>query len=145
MAASSPVGRIAASPLPAAMKAGVERELGVRFTPDLIARGRMSTVVVDVRKLDANLEKEIGHHVGPGGSGAAKPGSYSGFQEFLAQARAKGIAVEQPRIVLNARGNPSIANGRHRFAVLRDMGVAALPVSVPRHQAATFRHHFGVS
>jgi hypothetical protein len=131
-------------PMPALVKAQIEAELGVKFTPAYGDRGKTTTVVVDVERLNAELRKDVGFHVGPGGVGpSAKPGAYQGFREFLDRARKQGIAIEQARIVLDAEGRPSIDNGRHRFAVLRDLGVKAIPVSVPRSQAAKFRRMFG--
>src|SRR5208283_1913776 len=111
------------------------------------ARGNPSyqTVVIDVAKVAADLALSPGQYIGPGGTGAAIGGRYEEFQRFLARAKEKGIAIEQPRMYLAVdTGRIDIGDGRHRFAVFRDMGVAWLPVTVRRSEAAEIRRRYGV-
>jgi hypothetical protein len=129
----------------------VERHLGMKFVPTHAAKvHRDVTVIVDVAKVEASLMAERAFHVGPLGTGAAIPGRYAGVRAFFAKARktfgkAKEILVEIGRAALNALGNVHIRDGRHRFAVLRDQGAKAVPMSVPRSDAAEFRAKFGVT
>ncbi len=124
--------------------ADVEAAVGVRFVPSEGAdNADDATVIADVAALEASLAKDAGSHVGPGGTGAAISGRYAEFQRFLAKARAESIPVEMPRMGLDADGNATVINGRHRFAVLRDEGVTALPVSVDKDAARKFKRKFG--
>ena len=134
-------------PIAPTAKAIAERSLGVRFVPAPAARGNPSyqTVVIDVAKVAADLALSPGQYVGPGGTGAAIGGRYEEFERFLARAREKGIAIEMPRMYLAAdTGRIDIGDGRHRFAVFRDLGATWLPVSVRRKEAEEIRRRYGV-
>ena len=132
-------------PIPTPIKAKIEAELGVKFAPAPVAQGNpeYTTVVVDVAKADADLALEPSSYVGPGGSGAAIGGRYEEFARFLAEAKAKGLAIEQPRAFIGTDGRFGLGDGRHRFAVLRDQGARAIPVSVRKDQAAAMRARYG--
>jgi hypothetical protein len=120
-----------------------EAQAGVKFAASYHDLGG-PFVVVDVAALDAALARSPTAHVGPGGEGAsAKPGAYDRFVEFLEKARAEGIAVETPRLSLDDEGRPVLGDGRHRFAVFRDMGVTLLPVTVRKAEFADVRDRFG--
>lgn len=116
---------------------------GVTFTPSAAAKAqRMTTVMVDVAKLDEAFQKDTGFAIGPGGAGAIT-GRREAFLAFLAKARAEGKPVEQPQVTVDPEGGVAFVDGRHRFSVLRDQGVERLPISVPRSQAARARRFFG--
>ncbi len=122
-------------------KESIEADLGVKFAAP---RKGDAAVVVSIPRLDAELAKDEGYHVGLGGSGpSAKPGAYDRFHDFLVKAKAEGIAVEMPRVILDADGEPIISDGRHRWAVWRDMGLAALPIAVPTKSDKIFAERFG--
>jgi hypothetical protein len=125
-------------------KAAVEAEVGVKFARAYAAEGD-TAVVADLAALVAALRTaDPGELVGPGGTGpSAKPGAYQRFLEFLARARAEGIAVEMPRLGFDAQGNPTVIDGRHRIAVLSDLGYAYLPVTVDPAESGEFRRRFG--
>jgi hypothetical protein len=107
-----------------------------QFTP---AKGDgHTTVQADVGKLDASLAKDPDMYVGPGGAGGIK-GRYQRFQDYLKT----GKPVEQPQVAMGPNGEASVVNGRHRMAVLRDQGMASMPVSVPNEDAAAFSAKFG--
>lgn len=126
-------------PTPAAVAA----EIGVKFTPAYAAEDD-ATVVVDLATLDAALRNDPKEYVGPGGIGpSSKPGAYQRFLEFLARAREQGIAVDMPRLGFDAQGNPTVIDGRHRIAAIRDLGYPYLPVTVDPTVAAEFRRRFG--
>jgi ParB-like chromosome segregation protein Spo0J len=40
-------------------------------------------------------------------------------------------------------GTPTVIDGRHRLAAMRDAGVRLVPVTVPRAAARRFRELFG--
>ena len=129
-------------------KAIAEKSLGVRFVHPPVARGNpgYTTVVVDVAKVNADLALSPGQYVGPGGTGAAIGGRYKEFQRFLARAREKGIAIEQPRMYLAAdTGLIDIGDGRHRFTVFRDLGATWLPVTVRKSEATEIRRRYGAT
>jgi len=99
-------------------------------------------VNVDTAKLDAEWKASDppGFYVGPGGTENAIHGRYERFQKWLKDN--PGTPIEAPLISYNDyddRGGVSFTNGRHRFAVLRDMGYPRVSVMVPMSQAKTFR------
>ena len=130
--------------------AAVAAALGVTLKPPSLTFTRAetesvgyATVLVDVANLDAELAKDQGFYVGPGGTAAAIVGRYEEFGRFAAKAEKEGIAIEQPRMGLDVAGQGFIGNGRHRWAWLRDRGFRSIPVSVPKEQAAAFRARYG--
>ena len=117
---------------------------GVKFvrTPGQAAT-RYVLVRADVGKLDRSLASDKGgFHVGPGGAGGV-PGRHAEAARFLGRARAEGIAVHAPRAGIDRAGRAYLGDGRHRFAAARDSGATAVPVAVPRGQAARFSRLFG--
>jgi hypothetical protein len=48
-----------------------------------------------------------------------------------------------PRLGFDAQGNPTVIDGRHRIAVLRDLGHPHLPVTIDPSAAGEFRRRFG--
>jgi ParB-like chromosome segregation protein Spo0J len=40
-------------------------------------------------------------------------------------------------------GEASFVDGRHRFAVLRDLGLKTIPVTVAKEEATAFRRKYG--
>ncbi len=88
---------------------------------------------VRVDKLDALSQRWArDFHVGPGGTGNAIAGRYERFQKFLEDhphgpIRASDIHLEKNRFVWG--------DGRHRFAVLRDMGREYTVVQALKDQA----------
>jgi hypothetical protein len=119
------------------------RATNLKFVPSQRAiDSGMRTVWVDVKALDAGFQKDAGFAIAPGGAGAI-PGRLAGFRAFLKKAKASGTPIEQPEVTVAADGAVSFTNGRHRFAVLRDLGVRILPVSVARAAVALVRRLFG--
>lgn len=121
---------VAAKPLPAP-----------RFVPSPAAslHGDV-TVRVRVDVIEASIRRDPSDYVGPGGKGGA-PGRYANVEQFV---RA-GKPIEQPRVALGFAGEVVIRDGRHRFAVLRDLGVKEIAVSVAREDAARFRTLYGAT
>lgn len=111
----------------------------LKFKPSDRARdNEQRTVWVDVGKLDAGFQKDKGFAIKPGGKGAI-PGRLAEFRRFLR----RGTPIEQPEVTVDDDGTVSFTNGRHRFAVLRDMGMTKIPVSVDRSQVTIARKLFG--
>lgn len=79
-----------------------------------------TTVLVNVQ----SVERDLADPPGPG------PRRFNG-------------AVEQPRLALDFAGQPILSGGRRVWAWARDNGVAAVPVSVRRAQAAEVRRRYG--
>lgn len=108
---------------------------------EISGRGEV-LVMVDPARLDAAWAR--GHPdyylpaQGPGKSEVK--GRREGFKDFLA----KGKPVQASRVSYDPdTGAVDFIDGRHRFAVLRDLGLHAVGVMVPRKQADTFRELFG--
>jgi len=107
--------------------------------PDRAKRDNQVLLIVDVAKVDTAWKKDIGY-IGPGGDNGIK-GRYERFQQWLVQN--PDVAIECPEIGYNEEiGRISFTNGRHRFAVLRDMGVKHLGVAVTKNQAKIFMKLF---
>jgi hypothetical protein len=132
---------------PAPPPVGTEATIaGIRFgrDPNAVRRG-YRIIRVDAAKLRAALATaEPGYHVGAGGVGpSAKPGAYAGAVDFLATSKAAGLVVHAPRVFLDAAGNPTVDDGRHRLAALTDQGLKSVPVAVPQKQLKAFLARFG--
>ena len=81
-------------------------------------------VVIDVAKFDAMFAKERDFYIGPGGTGNTIRDRYKRFQEFLQS----NNRIEASTISVREDGRVDFINGRHRYAVMRDLGVARMPV-----------------
>lgn len=95
------------------------------------------TIPIDVGKLDNSWSKDD-LYVGPGGQGGMAK-RYAGFQDYLGT----GQPVTTPEVGLGPDGEIRFGNGRHRFSVMRDLGVDTLPVTVPAEDAAEISRRFG--
>jgi hypothetical protein len=93
-------------------------------------------VSVDVAKMDAAWQKDESFYIKPGEE--AIPGRRGQFEEFVRT----GQPIEAPNVSIGTKGQISFGDGRHRFAVLRDMGAKEVKVSVPRNQAQDFIDRF---
>jgi len=103
-----------------------------------------AVVMVDVRKFDESWKMDEQMHVGPGGTGHAMRGRYERFKEFLKEG--KPIEMSEVSFYKNPETGQvegHFTNGRHRFAVLRDMGLKTMPVAVSKSQAEEFTGLFG--
>jgi len=78
-------------------------------------------------------------YVGVAGHGSLHGDRYAKFGRWLEAA----VFVDVPVVCLEEDGIPSFADGRHRFAWLRDHGLRSLPVEVPPDQAEVFETRFG--
>lgn len=108
--------------------------------PDRAKRDKQVLFIADVAKVDAAWKKDTGFHIGPGGDNGIK-GRYERFQQWLVDN--PSVAIECPEIGYNEEiGRISFTNGRHRFAVLRDMGVKHVGVAVTKKQAKLFTELF---
>ncbi len=120
-----------------------EQLYGVKFVQPARAKQRENIVWVDVGKFDQEWNKDEGFYIGAGGVGAKISNRYERFQEFLKT----GQPVEMPEVSLREfeiRGSRiGFVNGRHRFAVLRDMGLKSIPVSISKKEADEFKELFG--
>lgn len=124
--------------LPAYGGPGTTRSTGYRFTPEPGLGRDYVTVWVDVARAEADLADGL-LYVGRFGAGGIDD-RYQRFGEFAA----RDEPIEQPRAYIDAADRIAFSNGRHRWAWLRDHGIAEIPVSVRRAQAAEFRRRYGV-
>ncbi len=114
----------------------------VTFTPHERAGGGEVLVMVDPQKLDAAWRQDASYYIPTTGAGASEvKGRREGFLRFLDT----GKPIQAPRAGLDAEGNPYFTDGRHRFAVLRDLGASHVGVVVPADQAADFRQRFAAA
>jgi hypothetical protein len=118
---------------------------GLTFTAsDRSRRDRDKVVWVDVARLDAAWAKDESYYLAPGGDGpSAIKGRYGQAREFVAKARAEGIAFAMPQATVTKDGSVSFVDGRSRFAALRDLGLDRIPLAVDRAAAKLMARLFG--
>lgn len=104
---------------------------------------RDAVVLIDVAAFDAAWSRDRGFYVGPGGSGGIA-GRYEEARKFLLRVLYGEIAIEMARVSVDEEGAPTISDGRHRFAVLRDSGATEIPVTVPQNEADRLGQLYGV-
>lgn len=91
-------------------------------------------VWVDVGKLEANFQLDIGRYVGFFGLDGIE-GKYEGVEQFLASGERR---LYMPTVYVctnDAHRFVCFYDGRHRFAWMRDHGAQALPVEAPIGEA----------
>lgn len=104
-------------------------------------------VVVDALLFDAAWAHDDDYYVGHGGTGgkSASVARYRGFIRWLNETNGKK-PIEMSEVSLGAgrrNGVPQFTNGRHRFAVLRDMGRETLPVSCDVYSQMDIKRLYG--
>lgn len=112
----------------------------LRFKKHRNAGTSHKTVNVDLKKLDDAWKKSSYYLPSKGKGHSEVGGRREAFERFLD----KGEDIESPLVTIDDDGLVDFDDGRHRFAVLRDMGVESIPVNVPKDQAEIFRKKFGV-
>lgn len=102
-------------------------------------RPGFALVEIDVSKVDAAWRASGEGYISQDGTG-----SVDGRLDRLAAwlSAHPGKAVDAPWVYLDGRERVSFADGRHRFALLRDRGYRVIKVAVRKKQAATFRKLF---
>lgn len=95
-------------------------------------------VELDVKKVDDLWSKDKDFYIGPGGTGNPKRGCYKGFQDWLQGNQPIGMPM-----ISWSEWNKTVqfTNGRHRFAVLRDMGLTRIPALIPKEQVGIFKKY----
>jgi GNAT superfamily N-acetyltransferase len=82
-------------------------------------------VKVDVNAFDDAFSKTQWQYIGEGGKGGIGD-RYKNFGKFIANAK----SIEAPNVAVNKDGSIVFGDGRHRYAYLRDAGVASIPLSM---------------
>jgi hypothetical protein len=101
---------------------GIGERLFTSSTPDL---GKLANISVGA--LDKLWSRDPGAYLPPGGSGTNYIGDrYQGVLDYLGT----GKSVEAPRVSVRDGGSVVFGDGRHRFSVLRDLGVDTLPMTL---------------
>jgi SPP1 gp7 family putative phage head morphogenesis protein len=116
----------------------------IEFVPHPAARDeprKFATVVVDVAKLDEAWSKNPSNYVSPEGANEIE-GRRERFKRFLATKE----PVEQSLVTIDEGSHRVLfEDGRHRFAVLRELGVEKIPVTVRREHAEAIRKKTGAA
>ena len=99
---------------------------------DLKSQRANVLIVVDVLKFDAAWSRDEGFHIPVGQEGLA--GRRNRFEDFLKT----GEPIEAPNVSVTSQGVVQFGDGRHRFAVLRDLGYKEISVSVSKKNVALF-------
>lgn len=95
---------------------------------------RHHDVLVDVlvQPFNASWQKDRDFYIGTNGTGGIGK-RYQGFGEFL---KSTQEPIEASEVYVDANGQVSFNNGRHRFAYLRDNGATVIPVAMSRDALA---------
>lgn len=95
-------------------------------------------VMIDAKAFDRAFARDRGFYVPPGGRGAgAIEGRYDRFREFLGE----HDQFQVSEVGVQADGTVGFTNGRHRYAVLRDLGASQIPVAMDRTSRRNARRH----
>ena len=101
----------------------------VRFVPHPKEARHETTVMVDVKALDGAWVKDGGYYIPPGGGGGEIGGRRHHFAAFLQ----KGEPIQASKVTVDPEtGIAAFTDGRHRFSVLRDMGVERVAITIPK-------------
>lgn len=95
------------------------------LSPSSVRHGDV-LVDVNVQAFDASWKRDTDFYVAPGGQGGIGK-RYAGFGQFLITTKE---AIESSEVYVDATGQVTFSNGRHRFAVLRDQGATTIPVAM---------------
>lgn len=114
---------------------------GYQFVIPDRAKKYSQVVMVNVEKFDQEWGKDESFYISEAGSNEIS-NRRARFREFLAT----GEAIEMPEV--SARpphlGDSTVGftNGRHRFAVLRDLGLKVIPMAVDKKSVPYFKEKF---
>jgi len=116
---------------------------GIQFIQaDRSKRNKEQIVLIDVAKFDAEWAKDHDFYISPAGSN--KIGNrIESFKEFLATGQPVEMSEVSFRDIPDIASKVGFTNGRHRFAVLRDMGIKVIPISVDKKSAKNIEELFG--
>jgi hypothetical protein len=84
-------------------------------------------VNINPEAFDKAFSKTDWQYVGKGGEGGIE-GRYKGFENWLKDAK----SMTASNVSVNKDGGVVFGDGRHRYAVLRDMGLDKLPISMDK-------------
>jgi hypothetical protein len=84
-------------------------------------------VNISPETFDKAFSKTDWQYVGKGGEGGIE-GRYKGFENWLKDAK----SMTASNVSVNKDGGIVFGDGRHRYAVLRDMGLDKLPISMDK-------------
>ena len=84
-------------------------------------------VNINPETFDKAFSKTQWQYVGKGGEGGIE-GRYKGFENWLKDAK----SMTASNVSVNKDGGIVFGDGRHRYAVLRDMGLDKLPISMDK-------------
>jgi predicted RNA methylase len=94
---------------------------------DLQKSRRFQLVEIPVATIEAQFERDKNHYIGPGGSGKTIGERY---QSLLAKVKAGTRILDAPQVWVDKYGKLSFADGRHRFALARDLGAENIQVAM---------------
>ena len=90
-----------------------------------------SLIKVDTKKLDSELKKDDEMYVGYNGTNGSGL-KYDRFKNFLKTNQEIRSPIIYLRKLSSGEIETHIYDGRHRFAVLRDMGIKQIPVTIDK-------------
>lgn len=109
----------------------------IELEPEL--RSTHKLVLLDVKTLDDLFKKDGLSHIKPQGANALN-NRYNEFCDYLRSGK-KIYATRVTFNEFNGELSASISNGRHRFAVLRDMGMEKMPVALSKDSIEVAKKH----
>ncbi|MDD4242816.1 MAG: hypothetical protein PHG08_00755 [Bacilli bacterium] len=99
----------------------------------------LKIVHVNTEPFDKGFKKDVGFYIGKNGTENSIGNRYNGFKEFLAHPDNKDIEVSE--VAVHKDGRVSFGNGRHRYAVMRDMGQKTIPVAMDKESLMHAKTH----
>jgi hypothetical protein len=105
------------------------------FILDPAFRSAYNTIIwVNPNIFDKLFSKNKDFYVGAGGENEIS-GRYNRFKKFLKE----NTDIKLSAVYITERGEVNFANGRHRYAVMRDMGIPKIPIAIPQECLETAR------
>ena len=93
----------------------------------------------NVGRVEKSFSKDKDKYVSKGGGGAAIKDRYPRVQDYLKHNK----VIHSSSVDVDDAGEISFANGRHRYAALRDSGQRQIPMSLHSDEARENAKKFG--
>ena len=115
-------------------------------------RKSLKMVWVKVKQFDQAWKHDRQFYIGKGGSGNSIGQRYGGFldilgmpeeerKQHLSRMEAKERKIATSTVSVSVDGKVYFDNGRHRFAVLRDLGAKKMPVAMSAESLKNAKEH----
>lgn len=97
---------------------------------------KLKIVNIDVKKFDKSWSQDRGVYIGPNGQGSIGDRS-AGVMEYYETDK----PIDASEVDILPNGRVAFIDGRHRFAVLRDMGAEVIPMAMDDESVKNAKKH----